>query len=286
MLTDGEFQSEQIGSFFSFAKASDEFGVSLIGEARIPKRSTQMCETILRMYEAGTLTFSFEIMASVMSERDGVMVIDAAEGNELIGMAIVSVPAYPEATALQLVAERQEDHEMDETVKKLAETEARLKLAETEARLKLAEEKMMDDEEKLRQKDDALEETVEKQKQQEAELAAAQEKIAEKDARIAELEAQVSQLEPFKAEAEKLKAEKEAAELAAKQQELTAFAEVQGMDVKAENVASAIAELDYAALIAEANKVRKNEVKPTVAAYALTSGLTVKGEYGDLLEKA
>ena len=87
-------------------------------------------------------------------------------------------------------------------------------------------------------------------------------------------------------EAEKLKAEKEAAELAAKQQELTAFAEVQGMDVKAENVASAIAELDYAALIAEANKVRKNEVKPTVAAYALTSGLTVKGEYGDLLEKA
>lgn len=277
MLNDGEFQSEQIGSFFSFAKASDEFGVSLIGEARIPKRSAQLCETILRMYEAGTLSFSFEIMASVMSERDGVMVIDAAEGNELIGMAIVSVPAYPEATALQLVAERQEDHEMDETVKKLAETEARLKLAE---------EKMMDDEEKLRQKDDVLEETTEKQKQQEAELAAVQKQLAEKDARIAELEAQVSQLEPFKAEAEKLKAEKEAAELAAKQQELTTFAEAQRLDVKAENVASAIAELNYAALIAEANKVRKNDVNPTVAAYALTSGLAVKGEYGDLLEKA
>ena len=52
MLNDGEFQSEQIGSFFSFAKASDEFGVSLIGEARIPKRSAQLCETILRMYDA------------------------------------------------------------------------------------------------------------------------------------------------------------------------------------------------------------------------------------------
>ncbi len=218
MLNDGEFQSEQIGSFFSFAKASDEFGISLIGEARIPKRSAQLCETILRMYEAGTLSFSFEIMASDISEQGGIMVIDAAEGNELIGMAIVSVPAYPEATALQLVAERQEDHEMDETVKKQAETEARLKLAE---------EKMMDDEEKLRQKDDALEETTEKQKRQEAELAAAQEQLAEKDARIAELEAQVSHLEPFKAEAEKLKAEKEAAELAAKQQELTAFAEAQ-----------------------------------------------------------
>ena len=44
--------------------------------------------------------------------------------------------------------------------------------------------------------------------------------------------------------------------------------------MKAENVASAIAEMNYAALIAEANKVRKNDVKPTVAAYA------------DLLEKA
>lgn len=277
MLTDGEFQSEQIGSFFSFAKASDEFGVSLIGEARIPKRSAQLCGTILRMYEAGTLSFSFEIMASVMAERDGVMVIDAAEGNELIGMAIVSVPAYPEATALKLVAEKEEENEMDETIRKLAETEARLKLAE---------EKLEDDEEKLRQKDDALEETAEKQKRQEAELAAAQEKLAEKDARIAELEAQVSQLEPFKAEAEALKAEKAAAELAAKRQELSAFADAQGLDVKAENVASAIAELNYAALIAEANRVKRNDVKPTVAAYALTSGLAVKGEYGDLLEKA
>lgn len=56
--------------------------------------------------------------------------------------------------------------------------------------------------------------------------------------------------------------------------------------MKAENVASAIAELNYAALIAEGNKVRKNDIKPTVAAYALTSGLAVKGEYSDLLEKA
>ena len=83
----------------------DEFGVSLIGEARIPKRNPRLCETILSMYQAGTLSFSFEILASEMTETDGVMVIDAAEGNELIGMAVVSTPAYPEATALALVAE-------------------------------------------------------------------------------------------------------------------------------------------------------------------------------------
>ena len=74
MLTDGEFQSEQIGSFFSFAKSSDEFGVSLIGEARIPKRSAQLCETIMRMYEAGTLTFSFEIMATTVAVGDTIRV--------------------------------------------------------------------------------------------------------------------------------------------------------------------------------------------------------------------
>ena len=49
----GEFESEQIGSFFSFAKAVDEFGVSLIGEARIPKRNPVLCETIQALYQKG-----------------------------------------------------------------------------------------------------------------------------------------------------------------------------------------------------------------------------------------
>ncbi len=93
----GEFESEQIGSFFSFAKATDEFGVSLIGEARM--RNQVLCETLLKMYERRELNFSFEILVNAMEERNGVWVIDAAEGNELIGMAVVTTPAYPEATA-------------------------------------------------------------------------------------------------------------------------------------------------------------------------------------------
>ena len=71
-LGTGQFQSEQIGSFFSFARAQDEFGVSLIGEARIPKRSPTLCETIMKMYKRGELNFSFEIMVSTVEERDGV----------------------------------------------------------------------------------------------------------------------------------------------------------------------------------------------------------------------
>lgn len=82
----------------------------------------------MQMYATRTLNFSFEIMVSVMSEQDGVQIIDAAEGNELIGMAVVTIPAYPEATALSLVAEKEkgDDPSMDEAQKRIAELEAKL----------------------------------------------------------------------------------------------------------------------------------------------------------------
>lgn len=107
----------------------DEFGVSLIGEARIPKRDAGVCSVIKQLYARGMLNFSFEIMVSVLSEQDGIQLIDAAEGNELIGMAVVTLPAYPEATALALVAERKNGEDvvnMDEAQKKIAELEAKL----------------------------------------------------------------------------------------------------------------------------------------------------------------
>jgi len=295
----GEFESEQIGSFFSFAKAADEFGVSLIGEARIPKRNQALCETLLKMYERRELNFSFEILVNAMEERNGVWMIDAVDGNELIGMAVVTTPAYPEATALQLVAERQnreDDTDMDEAQKKIAELEAKLMLAEQKN----------ENDEEMRKKDEALEQAQADKAKAEADLTAAQNTIAEnnttiaekdaaiaerdaaivvKDARIAELEAQVAELTPFKAQAETLEAEKAAAELSAKQAELTHFADAQGLDPKAETVAKAIENMDYAALIAEVNKNGKPGVKPVVASYAM-GGIAAKGEYDDLLEKA
>lgn len=111
--------------------------------------------------------------------------------------------------------------------------------------------------------------------------------MTEKDARIAELEAQVAELTPYKAEAEALKAEKAAAELATRQQELTSFAEAQGLDPKSEAIAAAIQNVDYAALVAEALKQdKKPEAKPTVASFAMTNGMSMGGDYGDLLGKA
>ena len=103
------------------------------------------------------------------------------------------------------------------------------------------------------------------------------------EAQIAELEGQVEELKPFKAEAEQLRADKAAAELTAKQQELTRFAEAQGLDVQMEAVAEAIQKADYAALVAEALRVEKPVPRPVVAAYAMGAGIAAKGEFDDLL---
>ena len=132
--TSGIFESEQIGSFFSFAKEVDNGVISLLGEARIPKRNPRLCETLWKLYEAGALNFSFEILVGNATRQDGITLIDAAEGNELIGMAVVTTPACPEATALKLIAEddnehdddREDENDMDEKDKKIAELEAKL----------------------------------------------------------------------------------------------------------------------------------------------------------------
>lgn len=109
----GVFQTDQIGGFSSFWKVEDEYGMSLYGEARIPKREADICAAICDMYSRGKLNFSFEItyVPDGTITEDGVLFIDANPSNALTGMAVVSVPAYPEATALALVAEQHDDQE-------------------------------------------------------------------------------------------------------------------------------------------------------------------------------
>jgi len=120
----------------------------------------------------------------------------------------------------------------------------------------------------------------------ETELADAKQVNTQKDARIAELETQVAELTPIKAEAEKLRQEKADAELAAKRQEMTAFAEAQGLDTQSEAVATAIQEVNYASLMAEAMKQNKKpQPKPTLASFALAGGMSLGSEYDDLLGK-
>ena len=101
----GTFRTEQIGAFHTYEKVTDATGTSLIGEARIAKRNRRVCAALIELFEQDALSVSFEIMAQQMRIENGITIIDAGEGNELVGMAVVSVPACPDAKALALVAE-------------------------------------------------------------------------------------------------------------------------------------------------------------------------------------
>lgn len=102
----GNFLAEEIGSFYDFEKIKGEAGEStLVGYARINKRSKAVCEAVQELYERNALAFSFEIAAGNTRTENGITIIDASEDNELTAMAIVSVPAYPESKAINLVAE-------------------------------------------------------------------------------------------------------------------------------------------------------------------------------------
>lgn len=85
--------------------------MSLIGYARINKRSELVCEAIQEMYDQNKLNFSFEISAGDIRIENGISIVDASENNELTAMAVVSIPAYPESKALDLVAEAEIDIE-------------------------------------------------------------------------------------------------------------------------------------------------------------------------------
>ena len=113
-------EAPQVGSFFEVHKVEDEHGVSLVGTARINKRNADVTDKIIQMYNTGRLKFSFEIWASELYEEDGVTVVDAAPGNRLTAMAIVTTPALPAAVALNLAAEVDIDA-FEHKVKKLLE---------------------------------------------------------------------------------------------------------------------------------------------------------------------
>ncbi len=101
----GAFGSQQIGSFVSFEVMQESDGENvLVGTARIEKRFDRACAAIQQLYEMDRLRVSFEITAATYTQTAEEIIIDAAEGNQLIGMCIVSIPAYEDAKALALVA--------------------------------------------------------------------------------------------------------------------------------------------------------------------------------------
>lgn len=108
----GAFCSQQIGSFIAFETLTEDDGETvLVGTARVEKRFERACTAIQQLYDLDKLRVSFEITASVYQQLEDELIIDAADGNNLIGMCIVSIPAYEDAKALALVASMTTDAE-------------------------------------------------------------------------------------------------------------------------------------------------------------------------------
>ena len=337
----GKFLTTQIGGICEFKKVNDEYGISLYGQARVPKREEEACRAILDQYSLGILNFSFEIRYSLEDTVviDGIRFVDASPKNILTGMAIVSVPACKEATALNLVAEevsaevlgipgdifipkvevendcsevdfvkvdvekippdidrvydndvavvdvepqdeRTDNMNLEEAMNAIAEKDAEIgRLNEEITRLKeaaLAEDKGVEVEEK------ETEEGAEKKEEMEEMKAS----IEEKDRELEALRAELAGFEEMKSEYERMKAEAEAAELKAKQDRAKAFAEMQGLDVEQENVATAIAELNYERLASLSMEAKETVENKTEVTYSMVSEMEITTEYGDLLDRA
>lgn len=113
--TDGTFGTTQIGSFIKFETAEANGVTQLIGTARVPKRHVKTCAAFIELHSTGDLKFSYEIMVATFTTVSNIKYIDVSEDNYLIGMAVVSSPACPAATAL-LVASIEELNGLKEGV--------------------------------------------------------------------------------------------------------------------------------------------------------------------------
>lgn len=109
-----KFSSTQIGSLTDFYSETNNDGVvSLYATARVPKREQEICLRLAELYELGRLNVSVELCYNPEHTflKDGVLFIDAYEDNALTGLAVVSSPACPDATALDMVASVADDSE-------------------------------------------------------------------------------------------------------------------------------------------------------------------------------
>ncbi len=290
------FGTKQIGSITELRKVNDEYGASLIGQARIPKREEDVCNALMELYANGMLKFSFEIQytADATVEENGVLYVDADDRNALTGVAVVSVPAYSESVALNLVAEQhgkppdegaearnegvENDMTLEEAMASLAEKDemiASLTARAEKAEKELDNQKTMKDEEKASYETD--------KEALEAELAKKENACAELNEKVEALTKDNAKLESLRAELNQMKQEKAEAEQKQKQEKAKSFAELQGLDMKNETVAKAVDEADYQ-MLAELLIAKQEQEKPKYSIASLAGdGFSTKSEYGDLV---
>lgn len=250
----GRFGTTQIGGLCGFHKAYDEYGVSLMAEARIPKREMDVCMAILDLYAIGCLNFSFEISYDPESVVviNGARYVEASERNVLKGVAVVSVPAYRESTALSLVAE---EHMGEQTVDDKTKGDGDSPVGEGEDNMENTTPKSTENNTPQNTAPENNPDQREKAEQQPApdqrdEIIAARDSTIEQQSHtINDLRSQLSDYNQMKSELETIKKAQAEAEKKQKQSQMKGFAERLRLDTNEEPVARAINELNYEALV-------------------------------------
>lgn len=291
------FGTKQIGSITNLRRVNDEYGVSLIGQARIPKREEDVCNALMELYSRGILKFSFEIQyaSDAAVEENGVLYVDANEMNALTGVAVVSIPAYDESVALKLVAQQHgTPHEGKASEAKNEGVENGMTLEEAMASLSAKDEQIAALTARAEKAEKELdEEKAAKEAQNDAhgkDVDALEAELAQKDSACAELNAKIEAFkavekenESLRAELTQLKHEKAEAETKQKQEKAKNFAELQGLDLKDETVAKAVDAADYQ-MLAELCVAKREPQNPKFSIASLAGdGFEMLGEYGDLV---
>ena len=306
----GEFHSTQIGSITSFEKSEDEGVSAVIATARVPKREHEICDRLIELYDTNSLKFSFEIRydPAHMVEIDGVRFVDAYEKNVLAGVSVVSVPAFPESCALEMVAEAeqvqgdeptmtieeamasiaQKDEEMAAKDQMIAELNAQIQEMNNKIGEMTAEhEKYVAEAE---EKEKAEEAEDEKKPEEDTSVAGCNDNEAEMQnlkAEIERLRAEVDAGNAAKAELETIKAEQAAREHEAQVETAKAFAEKNGLDMTDTAVAEAVTNLDYRAIIEMTMAQAEAEAANVAVASFVNDGFELKGgQWDDLLAPA
>lgn len=267
----GAFYSQQIGSFVAFEVIREADGETvLLGTARVEKRFERACAAIQQLYEMDRLCVSFEITASVYTQTTDEIIIDADDGNKLIGMCIVSIPAYEDAKALALVASMLTDpnHEVI--------TERNEMMAETKTSPTAPGDKP--DEKEKEPVAPAEEKAAECKKPETRKAESADPAINALMVEIESLKQANTQLTEFK---RKWEAAEEAARQAEENRKRTELRQLAlNHQLKVEDYQAAIDQLDYAQIVSAVNEVcakPRTEEKPAVPMIAAANGLVQQG---------
>lgn len=270
----GAFHSQQIGSFVAFEVLKEEDGETvLVGTARVEKRFERACAAIQQLYEMDKLRVSFEIIASVYTQTTDEIIIDADDGNKLIGMCIVSIPAYEDAKALALIASLLTEPNQAEEIAERNELMAEAK------KLPSTPVEKPDEKDKEKETTAPTEEKDTDSKKPETKKAEASDPVIEAlMEKIEALEQEKAYLSPFKDKWEANEAAARKAEEDKKRATLRQLLVNHGL--KAEDYQAAIEQLDYAQIVSAVNEAfvkSQTEVKQAVPMTASANGLVQQG---------